>query len=648
MDTHLKPVENSQTSRVNRMPTWVVVLLLTMMTITGLSAANAEVSAAQGSSDNESLVSTSRADNTYTDADTISEQPETLVGYIKQQIKEEGEKETRYPTRKLQANTELTGEYNEAYYVVNELNTGLPTPAIPPNLETPLATLEFFNTANLQNDFALAAYALNLNSIADTQQVNLASELVRKLDYLLTEKDLYVFDEMPDRADGLVEPSIGSNNPIHGVPRRSIKLGSIDYKNRSVPIHLERVKVEGQAPVWVFSSQTVMNIEALYDIHKPAQFERYFPDWLSIEIFSLKLWEIFGILLFMVLTMGLGLLMSKGAAKLTTAYSDKKLKEGGHDELSLQGRGVTDLFSKITAPLTVFISFSMMFALVSGSFPKIDAMATSLRPIIWIGLVISALWLGIRTINFFANRYQDYQIDALDEEEFIIRRERMTYVSIFRRIFIFVIVMGGFWISLAEFTDLEGLGKTLLTSAGIAGAVIGIAAQPTLGNIIAGFQVAVTQPVRIGDTVMIDGIWSEVEDLRYTYAVLQTWDNRRLIVPMKHFVTEIIENWSHTTTSQTYAVYLYVDYGADIEAIKQKFIEFTKANELWDNETEPDLQVTDVTESTIKLRGKVSAEGPLDAWDLSCDVRRQMLDYLNNEQGDYLPTDRITLSPRAQ
>ena len=233
---------------------------------------------------------------------------------------------------------------------------------------------------------------------------------------------------------------------------------------------------------------------------------------------------------------------------------------------------------------------------------------------------------GIRVLNF-ANRYKDLQIDNLNEEEFNRERKRRTYLSVFRRLFIFAMVLGGCWISLAEFADLEGLGKTLLTSAGIAGAVIGIAAQPTLGNIIAGFQVAVTQPVRIGDTVMMDGIWSEVEDLRYTYAVFKTWNQRRLIVPMKDLVTEKIENWSHTNVSQSSAVYLYIDYGADIEDIRNKFKKYVSEHELYDGDEEPQVLVSEVTEDTIKMRCKVSSDSPQNAWHLS-DIREKMLEYI--------------------
>jgi hypothetical protein len=167
------------------------------------------------------------------DTNEANKQPENLVEYALQKIGQDGvesEPDEEAPSRTLLAEPELTGEFNEAYYVINKLNTGLPKLSTPPNLETPLATLEFFNSANLQNNFALASYALNLNLLPEAQQKNEAAYLAQKLDYLMNEKALYVFDEMPDRSDGLIEPALGTDSPIHGVARRSIKLGSINYK----------------------------------------------------------------------------------------------------------------------------------------------------------------------------------------------------------------------------------------------------------------------------------------------------------------------------------------------------------------------------------------------------------------------------------
>ncbi|SJN25026.1 MscS Mechanosensitive ion channel [Psychrobacter sp. JB385] len=539
----------------------------------------------------------------------------------------------------MQGDASLTGEYNESYYELNKLNAGLPPLSVPPNLTTPLATLEFFQSAVMKQQYDLAAYALNMNLIDEKIQRSRAIELAKRLDFLLSEKKLYVFDDLPDRPDGLMEPLLGNESSVTGIVRRSIQLGYIDYRERRVPIYLQRVRIEDSAPIWVFSEQTVGNIDNLYEQYHPSEFERYLPEWLKLKFFGIALWEFIALTTFLLLTMGLGWLLSKGTEKLISRYINA-------EEYSMyvgSSNGVADLVSKLTVPLTFTISFLLVFTLVSGGFPYLDAVASSTRPLIWIVLVFSAMWLGIRVINFFANRYQSMQIENLGEEQFDKVRRRRTYVSIFRRVFIFFMILGSIWIGLSEFTNIEGLGRTLLTSAGIASVVIGIAAQPILGNIIAGVQVAVTQPVRIGDSVIMKGNFSTVEDLRYTYAVLKTWDERRLIVPMRELITEMVENWSHTEVHQTCPVFLYIDYGADIEAIRQHFISVTKKNELWDNKTEPQVFVVEVTEKTIQLRGAVSGVGPIEAWTLACEVREQMLGYLHEQQHQYLPTERFTL-----
>ncbi|AMT97150.1 Potassium efflux system KefA protein [Psychrobacter alimentarius] len=595
-------------------------------------------------------------DDTQNSSEQSTSAPDTLTEYASQKIDtikshkiklSDVSEEMFDPTERnaveqagtLQGDAGLTGEYNESYYELNKLNAGLPPLSVPPNLTTPLATLEFFQSAVMKQQYDLAAYALNMNLIDEKVQRSRAIELAKRLDFLLSEKKLYVFDDLPDRPDGLMEPLLGNESSVTGIVRRSIQLGYIDYRERRVPIYLQRVRIEDSAPVWVFSEQTVGNIDNLYEQYHPSEFERYLPEWLKLKFFGIALWEFIALTTFLLLTMGLGWLLSKGTEKLISRYIDAEK----YSMYVGSSNGVADLVSKLTVPLTFTISFLLVFTLVSGGFPYLDAVASSIRPLIWIVLVFSAMWLGIRVINFFANRYQSMQIENLGEEQFDKVRRRRTYVSIFRRVFIFFMILGSIWIGLSEFTNIEGLGRTLLTSAGIASVVIGIAAQPILGNIIAGVQVAVTQPVRIGDSVIMKGNFSTVEDLRYTYAVLKTWDERRLIVPMRELITEMVENWSHTEVHQTCPVFLYIDYGADIDAIRQHFISVTKENELWDNKTEPEVFVVEVTEKTIQLRGAVSGVGPIEAWTLACEVREQMLGYLHEQQHQYLPTERFTL-----
>lgn len=651
----------------------MALVCLGMLPLVCVTTAQAELPQGQAThaqaaqSDGSGGLSYQGSDYPATLSDYVQEQSSEVVTQVKKSLNSVGKDSQSSRSDDHSAQTqvlfhdgELMGDYDQSYHKLTKLNEGLPKlvePYSTPNLDTPLALLEYFQTTVLQNRHTAAAYALNLNSIPDAEQTNKARELTRKLDYLLAENQLYQFDDMPDRPDGLVEPPVGSNNSIYGIPRRSIKLGNISFQSRSVPIYIERVKVEGHAPMWVFSQASVDNIDMLYEQHKPAEFEQYLPAWLTAELFTIAVWELLAVVVLFAVTFGLGWLFNKTIEKLVKWYVQYKKRHASDDSgdesqneqtsedvnVTFSNHVITDLASKLIVPLTASISFATVFTFVSGGFPFIDPIASSTRPIIWVALVYVLMWLGIRIINFFANRYQDYQIDRLDDEQFVEQRQRRTYLSVFRRLFIFFMIIVGFWVSLSEFTDLEGLGTTLLTSAGIAGAVIGIAAQSTLGNIIAGVQVALTQPVRIGDTVIIDGVWSSVEDLRYTYAVIKTWDDRRLIVPMKHLVTEIIENRSHTDPSQAGAVYLYVDYGADIDAIRQKFIELVKAHDKSHKDHEPEMLVTEVSEHTITLRGKVVGDSPDEAWALECDVREKMLHYLATEHAKYLPIERMTV-----
>lgn len=585
-----------------------------------------------------------------------SAQPDNFAEYAEQQISQveaqdfdisevtdeifdPSESNTVKQAGHLQGDTALSGDYNPNYYLLDELNTAIPPLDKPANLTTPLAMLEFFQSAVMRQQYDLAAYALNMNLFDSSVQKSRSIELTKRLDYLLVKKDLYLFEELPDRPDGLIEPVVGSSSSILGIPRRSIVLGYMNYRERQVPITIERVRVNDQAPIWVFSAQTVSNIDNLYEQYKPPQFARYLPEWMTLRYFGMAIWEFLVLISFLLVTMGIGWLLSAGVGKLVGRYLSHEDKDV---DIPNSKRGVRDFVKKLIVPLTFTIGFSLVFTLVSGGFPFIESVATSTRPIIWIFLVLSAIWLGVRVVNFMANRYRDLQIENLDEQDYDKYRRRSTYVSIFRRLFIFAMVIISVWIGLSEFTDIEGLGKTLLTSAGIAGVVLGVAAQPTLGNLVAGVQIAMTQPIRIGDTIMIDGTWCTVNDLRYTYAVIKTWDERHLFIPMRYFVTEIVENWSHPFVQQMRPMYLYLDYGVNIEEVRQKFIALVKEHELWDGETEPVVLTVSVNEDTIKLRCAVPSDGPDNAWAMECDLREQMLDYLYKEQKAHLPAERIT------
>lgn len=294
---------------------------------------------------------------------STTQSPDNLLEYAEQQIETLQKKGIDLPDSarevfasndtvdqagKLLGDAGLSGDYNESYYILDELNSGLSTLSQPPNLATPLSTLEFFQSAIIKERYDLAAHALNMNLFDASTQSQRSNELVKHLDFLLSNQDLYVFEDMPDRADGLIEPPVGSSSSINGIPRRSIKLGYISYLDRKVPIFIERVRVKDAAPVWVFSSQTVGNIDSLYDQYKPPEFAKYLPNWLTLRFFGMAFWEFLLLILFIIITMGFSWLFSKGASSLANRF----ISDEDDDSRTNSEKSVSDFVNKLTVPLT--------------------------------------------------------------------------------------------------------------------------------------------------------------------------------------------------------------------------------------------------------------------------------------------------------
>ena len=186
-------------------------------------------------------------------------------------------------------------------------------------------------------------------------------------------------------------------------------------------------------------------------------------------------------------------------------------------------------------------------------------------------------------------------------------------------------------------------GYSLFASAGVAGIVVGLAARPLLSNLFAGVQLAMTQPIRIQDVVIVEGEWGIIEEITATYVVVRIWDLRRLIVPLTYFIEKPFQNWTRETSSLIGAVYFYLDYRAPIGAIRDKLNELVEKSKDWNGQT-VSLQVTDAKESTIEVRATMSANSAGQAWNLRCEVREQMIDFLQREHPEALPRQRNELA----
>lgn len=227
----------------------------------------------------------------------------------------------------------------------------------------------------------------------------------------------------------------------------------------------------------------------------------------------------------------------------------------------------------------------------------------------------------------------------LDVEDNLLARKAVTQARVLKRVMnvLIVVLTAGF--ALMMFESVRQYGISLFASAGVAGLVAGLAARPMLGNLFAGIQLAMTQPIRLDDAVVVEGEWGWVEEFTSTYVVIRLWDWRRLIVPLTYFLENPFQNWTRSSASIIGSVILYVDYAVPVERVRAKLTEIAKESKLWDGQV-VNLQVTDASEKAVVLRALVSARTSPANWDLRCEVREKLVAFLREEYPESLPRQR--------
>ncbi len=197
------------------------------------------------------------------------------------------------------------------------------------------------------------------------------------------------------------------------------------------------------------------------------------------------------------------------------------------------------------------------------------------------------------------------------------------------------------------FDAVRQYGVTLFASAGVAGIVAGLAARPLLSNFLAGVQIAMAQPIRIDDSVIVENEWGNIEEITFSYVVVRLWDWRRMIVPLSYFIEKPFQNWTRTGGELIGTVFLYVDHTAPVDAIRKKLTEIASQSKLWNGQV-VNLQVSDCKETTIELRALISANNASAAWDLRCEVREKLIEFLQREHPYALPRRRYETLEKAE
>ncbi|MBB4109913.1 mechanosensitive ion channel family protein [Pedobacter zeae] len=261
-----------------------------------------------------------------------------------------------------------------------------------------------------------------------------------------------------------------------------------------------------------------------------------------------------------------------------------------------------------------------------------------------IALTITFALILVRAVNVLED-YFYFKYD-LNKENNLKERKIRTQLQFVRKFIVSLIVLVTIAIILLSFESMRKIGAGLLTGVGIGGIIIGFAAQKSLGNLLAGFQIAFTQPIRIDDVLIVEGEWGKVEEITLTYVVVNIWDQRRLILPITYFIEKPFQNWTRVSADLLGTVFLYLDYTIPVEPMRQELTRLLNANPLWDKRVNV-VQVTDSTkDGTIEVRFLMSASNSSKAFDLRCYVREAMIAFIQNNYPDSLPKRRLELRDR--
>ncbi len=324
----------------------------------------------------------------------------------------------------------------------------------------------------------------------------------------------------------------------------------------------------------------------------------------------------------------------------------------------LASKVIVDLFLRIPNPRQAFFrSFlqeirrpARLFVVVVAMGAALPAAGLSYRALANVGqallvaFVLLLGWVASTLIRVSAELY--LARFKTGEEDNLNARKHVTQVRILKRAADLLLIVITISAALMTFDPVRQYGLSLFASAGAASLVVGLAARPLLTNLIAGVQIAMTQPIRIDDAVIVEGEWGWIEEITSTYVVVRLWDWRRMILPIAYFLEKPFQNWTHQSASLIGSVYFYLDYAVPVEPMRAALEEIVRQTPLWDGKV-VNLQVSDVKDHTIEIRMLMSGRNAPQTWDLRCFVRERILAWLQQNAPEALPRTRVRFDPPA-
>jgi small-conductance mechanosensitive channel len=493
------------------------------------------------------------------------------------------------------------------------LNAGLGD--APPEIDrsTAAATVGGFLTLAHDGNYQLAAHYLDLDQIQVKEQPAEGARLARRLRFVLDHKLWLDFTKINHESGDSPRP-------------RYEDLGSLPLGHTNQPIRLRRYDLpKGQ--VWLFSAPTVRAIDPLYQVYGPPFVERLPEFFFQHSFMDLELWQWLGLLISIVVSGIFAWLVTRFASALGMALSRLKAWRWTQELPNSQPTPLQLLIWALLMDLAVHL-----LVLPQPALGDIDIVARS--------VVIGCFaWLALRALAAVVSALDQ----AASQPDGVQQVGMRTQLRLLRQILSFVIFVVSGALILMQFSTVRHVGISLLASAGIGGVVLGLAAQKSISTLFAGIQLSVTQPIRIGDTVVVESESGIIEEITLTYVIVKLWDLRRLIIPMTYFLEKPFQNWNKGTGETLETVVLHTSRSADVDAFRSELDRLLskEGKGLWDGRIH-DIITTEAANQTLLLRVVVTSTDPASAWRLRAVVRDRLSLFLY-QHPDWLPHLDINL-----
>ncbi|HTJ83787.1 MAG TPA: mechanosensitive ion channel domain-containing protein [Polyangiaceae bacterium] len=485
---------------------------------------------------------------------------------------------------------------------------------------TPRRALAGFLRAADAGDYAKASEFLDLRGIPRGRDKREATDLATMLHSVLVWRVALDPEALPDEPDP------------EGIGPDGIVLDTVDLDGDRFTLALAKVRLANGETAWLFPKETVSAIRPIYEASERRAVEERVPEWLKQSTWSgLRPWQWLGLLALAVASYAIGRL----ASVLTMAAAV--------GIVSRVSKPLRDFVASLRRPMrlalgAVTFQLALPYLLLPAAYRAfIERVPTTLY-------VVAAAWAAIAVVRVGTATWERRL--PVDTEGDLMSRGTRTRLTMLRRVATVLVVLVAGGVILLQFDVVRSVGLSLLASAGIAGVLVGFAAQRSLGGIIAGIELSITQPLRIGDIVVFrTGETGKVEHIYFTYVVVKLWDERRLIVPVTRVMGDAFENWTRTGGELLAPVDLWVDLAAPVDAFRAAFEELCKNSVRWDRR-QAVVQVVDVTDRAMLLRGIASVDDASRAYDFRCELREGWVTFLRGlEGGRFLPHGRVASAP---